>query len=247
MNYIKQIKLLWDKSKRHSLGAGEIAMYFYLLEISNVHDWENPVMEPNATLQHAIGVKSFNTLKEIRNRLQQAGLIQFKSRNGSSTVEYCFYDVELRCFPQTSSKNEKVEHQTFSKFEKVAAKVTDEVVDEVAAKVVDEVGGKHLVYNKLKPKPKQLLQVQHGLFFEKLFSEESELDRENICLQIRQLEIKRNWVEIFNAHLHTEGTTHSQYPEWLKHLRSWLARKITDLVKSDAIAVQKQAAKNFLN
>lgn len=95
-------------------------------------------MEPNATLQHAIGVKSFNTLKEVRNKLQQFDMIRFKSRNGSGNVEYDIYDVE---------------RQTFSKFDEVSAKVTDQVVDEVSAKVTDEVEGKHYVL--LKPKPKQ--------------------------------------------------------------------------------------------
>ena len=141
MNYIKQIRFLWTKAKRHSLGAGEIAMYFYLLEISNVHDWENPVMEPNATLQHAIGVKSFNTLKEIRNKLQQFGLVRFKSRNGSNVVEYDLFDVE---------------RQTFSKFDEVGEKVTDEVTDEVGEKVTAEVIENTIVLYKHKPKPKHL-------------------------------------------------------------------------------------------
>lgn len=148
MNYIKQIRFFWDKAKRHSLGAGEIAMYFYILECSNVHDWENPVIEPNATLQHAIGVKSFNTLKEIRNRLQQAGLLKFKTKNGSGVVEYDLYNADK---------------QTFSKNEKVAEEVTAKVAEEVTAKVPDKVGPKHLLYNKPKPKQKGISNHAHLL------------------------------------------------------------------------------------
>jgi len=146
MNYIKQIRFFWDKAKRHSLGAGEIAMYFYILECSNVHDWENPVLEPNATLQHATGVKSFNTLKEIRNKLQQAGLLKFKTKNGSGVVEYDLFNADK---------------QTFSKNEKVVEEVTAKVSDEVAAKVPDKVGGKHLLDNKQKPKQKEISNHAH--------------------------------------------------------------------------------------
>lgn len=145
MNYIKQINFFWDKARRHSLGAGEIAMYMYLLHVSNAHDWENPVMEPNATLQHAIGVKSFNTLKEIRNRLQQTGLLRFKSRNGSSVVEYDLFDADTKTF----SKNEKVTDE-------VGAKVTAKVVAEVG----DKVGNSVLLDNKQKPKPKEEKRAQ---------------------------------------------------------------------------------------
>lgn len=193
-------------------------------------------MEPNTTLQHAIGVKSFNTLKEVRNKLQQAGLVRFKSRNGSATVEYDIYNVEL---------------QTFSKFEEVAAKVPDEVVDKVTAKVPDEVGGKHYVLHKPKPKPKEesapVVQIQHGLFFEKFFSEQAEYDREQICMQIRETEIKRPWVEIFNAHLHTERTVHADYHEWCKHLRSWLPKKMKDLKAGDDVTRQHKTTRNYLN
>lgn len=231
MNYIKQIRFLWAKAKRHSLGAGEIAMYFYLLETSNVHDWENPVMEPNTTLQHAIGVKSFNTLKEIRNKLQQHGLIRFRTRNGLSIVEYDLYDVDKK---------------TFSKIDKVVDEVPDEVAAKVPDKVVDEVRQKHLLDNKQKPKPNDLVQAQHGLFFEKFFSEEAEYDREQICIQVREPEIKRRWVEVFNAHLHTERQVHTEYHKWCGHLRSWLPKKLADLKKGDTVTLQKKKI-DYLN
>ncbi len=140
MNYIKQINFFWEKSKRHSLGAGDIAMYMYLLHTSNGHGWENPVMEPNATLQYAIGVQSYNTIKEIRNRLQQHGLLRFKTKNGSAQVEYDLFDVEK---------------QTFSNFEEVAAKVSEKVTEKVGAKVSEKVGKNTNVLYKHKPKPKQ--------------------------------------------------------------------------------------------
>jgi len=210
LNYIKQLNFFWSKSKRHSLGANEIAMYMYLLHTSNVQDWENPVMEPNATLQHAIGVKSFNTLKEIRNKLQQFELIRFRSKNGSGVVEYDIYDVD---------------RQTFSKFEQVAAKVTDEVVDEVAAKVGEKVRQEHYVVNKHKPKPIQQLH-SHDVFAEKLFTEEWKLDKQNLELQLSpRREITEEEVIAFNRHLQTEEKHHIHRSEYLKHLRNWLNTK----------------------
>lgn len=136
MNYIKQINSFWEKAEEHSFGAGEIAMYMYLLHSSNVQAWKNPVIKPNAILQNAVGVQSFNTLTKIRNRLQQTGFIRFKTKNGSQAVEYDLFDVEK---------------QTFSKFEKVV----DEVTEKVAAKVTEKVPENTIVFNKHKPKLKQ--------------------------------------------------------------------------------------------
>lgn len=191
----------------------------YLLHTSNVHDWENPVMEPNATLQHAIGVKSYNTLKELRNRLQQFGLIRFKSKNGSSVVEYDLYDAERK---------------TFSKFEEVGAKVTEKVGAKVDDEEGEKVGQEHYVLYKHKPKPIQQ-QHSHDVFGEKLFTEEWKLDKQNLELQLNpRREIEPEDVQAFNRFLKTEEKHHIHRSEYLKHLRNWLNTRPNSKEKSYA-------------
>lgn len=133
--------------KRHSLSAGEIGMYFYLLEASNCDDWVNPVVEQNSVLQDAIGVKSFNTLCQIRNRLKQAGLIRFKTKNGVGKTEYDLFDADTL---------------TFSTIEKVTDEVDDEVYEKGNRKVTAEVIENTIVLYKHKPKPKPLIKPEVG-------------------------------------------------------------------------------------
>jgi hypothetical protein len=115
MNYINQIRGFWRSHEEHSFGTTEVALYFLLLEICNICHWKNPFKRNNAKIEADLGI-SFNTLKNARHRLCQAGLINFETRNGSPNVLY-----------------------TLSKFDEVTTEVTAEVGDEVTTEVGDEV------------------------------------------------------------------------------------------------------------
>lgn len=69
-------------------------------------------------------------------------------------------------------------------------------------------------------------QHAHEVFGKKLFTEEMELDRTNIELQLnpRRLITEKD-VEEFNRHLKTECKNHVHVSEYLKHLRNWLNTK----------------------
>src|ERR1043165_4885439 len=206
MNYLKQIRYFWKKAKRHSFSAGEIALYFYLLECSNTADWENPVWEPNGKLQQAIGVSSYNALNKYRNRLQQLGLIKFKSKNGVGAVEYNIYDVEQGTF----SKNEEVH-------EKVREKVCEKVYEEVSEKVDDSV----LYNNKQKPKP--INNKNNSGFRQKLFSVEGLEEKEIIERQlVPPRPLTQNDAEEFHTHQQTGGVEHTDWHKYISHLRNWL-------------------------
>ena len=209
----------------YSLTGNECALYHYLLKRSNSSNWRNPIEVMNSVAIEYLNLKSFRDVQASRDKLATAGLIQFKTMNGSKFVTYSLFDAETKTFAPIA----KVSTQ-------VLAKVSTQVVSEVTAKVDDSL----LLGIKQKPKPKELEQVQHGLFFEQFFSEQAEYDREQICVQIREPEIKRNWCEIFNAHLHTERTEHKLYQDWCKHLRSWLPKKLPDLKKGEAVQQQQK-------
>jgi predicted transcriptional regulator len=103
MNYVKQIRGFWRAHEEHLFSATEIAVYFYLLEVCNICRWKNIFKRNNAKIEADLGI-SFNTLKNARNRLAQAGLMSFKTTNGNPNVLY-----------------------TLSNFDEVTDEVTDEI------------------------------------------------------------------------------------------------------------------------
>jgi len=148
MNYIEQINLLHKIRRKDSLGPIAVTMYVILLDICNRDDWENPFNLKNDKILSDLDV-TFNTLAATRNKLQQSGLIKFRTRNGTAEVIYTILDPE--------ESKEARSNPTFSKFDEVAHEVTDEVTAKVAhkvtAKVPNSVNGINI--NKTKQKQKK--------------------------------------------------------------------------------------------
>jgi hypothetical protein len=95
MNYILLIKQLWRIQESENLSIPEIALYFYLLEISNKLKWRNPFKRNNAKIQADLGIKSFDKLSDIRKRLRDVGLIDFETQNGDANVVYRLIDLSI--------------------------------------------------------------------------------------------------------------------------------------------------------
>ena len=112
MNYIEQIKGFWRSHDVEVFPTTTIAVYFYLLEVNNKVNWMTSFKRNNSKICADLGI-SYPTLNSSRNRLKQAGLIDFKSQNGSANVSY-----------------------TLKNF----LKVTNEVTVEVGNEVTNEVG-----------------------------------------------------------------------------------------------------------
>lgn len=112
MNYIELIKNFWTSHNANSFSTTEIALYFYLLEVFNVCQWKNQIKRNNRRVEADLDI-SYNTLKAARNKLQQSGLLYFKSKNGDANVIY-----------------------TLSNFDEVANEVDSEVANEVSTRSV---------------------------------------------------------------------------------------------------------------
>ena len=63
-----------------SFSASEVYVYFFLLNEFNTRCWQNPIDIPNKLITVSIGI-SEKALIDIRNRLQQKGMITFESGN----------------------------------------------------------------------------------------------------------------------------------------------------------------------
>ena len=116
MSYIKLINGFWVSHERNTFNCTEIALFFYLLKICNLCHWPDSIKRNNTKIQADLCI-SHPTLSKARNRLKQAGIIDFKTTNGSSNVSYTLKNFFKVC--------DKVAF-------KVAFEVGDEVTNEVA-------------------------------------------------------------------------------------------------------------------
>lgn len=92
MNYIEQINMFWILDAEHSFNGNESRLYFYLLKLSNSLFWKNPVTNADSYTAEMVGI-AVNTLKSVRNRLQQAGLITFKPGGNGSRNKCTYYII----------------------------------------------------------------------------------------------------------------------------------------------------------
>ena len=82
-------------------------MYFFLLNEFNARSWQNPIDIPNKLITVSIGI-SEKALIEIRNRLQQKGLITFESGNKKAkSPSYYLPEVSKKVSNEVSKKVSK--------------------------------------------------------------------------------------------------------------------------------------------
>lgn len=93
MNYLEQIKGFWIAQEAHQLSTSEIALYFYLLEICNKTGWIDTIYRNNYKVMADLSIKSYKTLQGIRDRLRNAGVLEYYQKNGEANVGYELNDL----------------------------------------------------------------------------------------------------------------------------------------------------------
>lgn len=93
MNYIELINQFWRMRRSKIITSVEADLYYYLMNVCNELNWENPFEHPNKLIVATIGVTE-KTMIEARNRLKQKGLIDFepgkrKAKSPVYTLLYC--------------------------------------------------------------------------------------------------------------------------------------------------------------
>ena len=117
MNYLDLINRFWVMNRIESFSASEVYVYFFLLNEFNARSWQNPIDIPNKLITVSIGI-SEKALIEIRNRLQQKGLIIFESGNKKAkSPSYYLPEVSKKVSNEVSKKVSK----------RVSKKVSNEV------------------------------------------------------------------------------------------------------------------------
>lgn len=128
MNYIQLINNFWTSNELNSFRTTEISLYFYLLDVCNRLSWKESFKRNNRKIQVDLSI-SFNTLKDARNRLKQAGLINFETRSGDGNTIYTLSNFD----EVTDEVNTNI--HTSSNFDEVTDGVSTEVSNEVGIEV----------------------------------------------------------------------------------------------------------------
>jgi len=94
MNYIKEIEAFEDWLEINHLPATAQLLWYKLLVLCNRAGWAEWLSVTNQALMAKIGASSEKTLIEARNRLKQAGLIDFKTGKKGQPTKYKLFSVE---------------------------------------------------------------------------------------------------------------------------------------------------------
>lgn len=106
MNYLTLINHFWAKDLEHSFTPNDIAVYFRLLERCNALGWKNPFNFSVDELLLKLRLKTKDPLDTARNRLKQAGLIDFRNGQGRGhTTTYWLVEGEAENPDEKGQKN----------------------------------------------------------------------------------------------------------------------------------------------
>lgn len=105
MTYIELINNFWELDEYWQFTCCETRLYFYLLKTANRLGWVDSWTRSDAKVSSDVGV-SVNSMKTARNRLVQAGLIEFKS-GGNGQRDKTRYIVRCQnLIPKLQPKHE---------------------------------------------------------------------------------------------------------------------------------------------
>lgn len=94
MTYIELLNRFWQTYKVERLGAIDVVFYLYLVNECNAGRWLNPFELQTRNLELMLQITR-KTIVEVRNRLKQRGLIDFKEAKGRGRTTYLINDVEI--------------------------------------------------------------------------------------------------------------------------------------------------------
>lgn len=105
MTYVELINNFWELDEDWQFTCCETRLYFYLLKTANRLGWVDSWTRSDAKVSSDVGV-SVNSMKTARNRLVQAGLIEFKS-GGNGQRDKTRYIVRCQnLIPKLQPKHE---------------------------------------------------------------------------------------------------------------------------------------------
>lgn len=134
MKYRKLLYRFWDFNKMNKIGSTAISMYLLLLNKSV----ENKILDfklSDVAIANELNITR-KTVKVIKLKLQNLGLISFKSKNGVACNFRIITDYSINDLNKTNIKSHKPENKSQVKILKQANKVNENPVsDRVKSKI----------------------------------------------------------------------------------------------------------------
>ena len=94
MTYIELINRFWDMHRRNHFTAGEMCLYFFLLDYANRCRWMMPLSCPTPVVSSMAGI-SITTVQRARVALRDCGLISFtEGVQNSAAPQYTILGLE---------------------------------------------------------------------------------------------------------------------------------------------------------
>lgn len=126
MKYIDEINGFHNLLLTNPLSSSAIALWYGLMHINNKCGWKREFNVTNMVLSINTGL-SVQSIHRARNTLKQAGLIDFRVRQGQQSTIYIMNSIASQNGDQS---------------DQVVDKATDKVTDQVADKATDQVTDK---------------------------------------------------------------------------------------------------------
>lgn len=212
MTYIDYINQFWKMNRSVEFSSNEVFLYFYLLNECNIRGWQNPFEHPNKTIVLATGM-SEKTVIEVRNRLQQKGLITFESgkKNAKSPVYYL--PDESKTVSKTVSK---VESKTVSKTVNINIKTKDNKTISPSRACVGELFPTNDFFDK------SLDECYQELKSNQSWAEAVTMNTRSSGYRDFDLDSFYECLEQFFMKLQNEGETHKSPKDAMSHFARWL-------------------------
>lgn len=113
MNYMTEIKMFYDWLETHSLTPASITLWHGLMFIANRSGWKNPLPISLSVIESRTMIPRASIYRE-RERLREAGLIDFSTKGGKASCLYTIYSLsqQLESHGETQSavKRDLVSH-----------------------------------------------------------------------------------------------------------------------------------------
>ena len=113
MNYMAEIKMFYDWLETHSLTPASITLWHGLMFIANRSGWKNPLPISLSVIESRTMIPRASIYRE-RERLREAGLIDFSTKGGKASCLYTIYSLsqQLESHGETQSavKEDLVSH-----------------------------------------------------------------------------------------------------------------------------------------
>ena len=104
MNYMVEVKMFYDWLETHSLTPAAITLWHGLMFIANRSGWKNPLPISLSTIESRTMIPRASIYRE-RERLRQAGLIDFATKGGKASCLYTIHSLSQHLESHTEKQS----------------------------------------------------------------------------------------------------------------------------------------------